>query len=108
MLRIAQMRPTSAIGELRLRGVRLIQRLMRRRANAPDALLGTMSNEASRADRAYAAISGYRPHHYDGAITLIASSSDRSSGPGSIPSSAASACRAAWNAASASDCRPAR
>ena len=75
--RIVRMHPVKAISELRLRGVRLIQRLMRRRTDAPDPLPEETSNEATMRGRAHTAIAGYRPRSYDGPMTLIASSIDR-------------------------------
>jgi thioesterase domain-containing protein len=77
LARIMRMRPTRAIGEFRLRAVRLIQRLMRRRAAAPDRLRVQTSDDATMAPRAYAAMAGYRPRSYDGPMTLIASLVDR-------------------------------
>jgi thioesterase domain-containing protein len=78
LARIMRMPPTRAIGELRLRAGRLIQRLMRRRrAAAPDPLRVQTSDEAIMAPRAYAAMAGYRPSFYDGPMTLIASLTDR-------------------------------
>jgi thioesterase domain-containing protein len=77
LLRIGRMRPASALGELRLRGVRLIQRVMRRDLDAPDPLRAETSDDATIGGRARAAISGYRPRFYDGRVTLVASSIDR-------------------------------
>lgn len=77
LLRIVRMRPGKAIAEFRMRGVRLVQRLLRRQADAPDLLRATDSDEASMLSRAYAAISGYRPRFYNGPMTLVASSIDR-------------------------------
>jgi thioesterase domain-containing protein len=72
--RIVRMRPARALGELRHRGVRLVQRLVRRKAGAADTLASESSGMAA---HFYAAIGSYRPRHYDGVMTLIASSVDR-------------------------------
>jgi len=77
LLRIVRMPPAQATGELRLRGVRLIQRVMRRKTDAPDPLRLETSGEATVRGHAYAAIAGYRPRFYDGPMTLVASSIDR-------------------------------
>lgn len=77
LLRIARMRPAKAVGELRLRGVRLMRRLIRRGNTATDPLRAGTSDEAATLRRAYFAIGGYRPRFYDGPLTLIASSIDR-------------------------------
>jgi thioesterase domain-containing protein len=78
VLRIARMRPMRAIGEIRLRSGRLLHRITRRSAGAPDRLNGgTADQMTAAAARAYVAIAGYRPRHYDGRITLIASSIDQ-------------------------------
>jgi thioesterase domain-containing protein len=75
--RIGRMRPTSALAELRLRGVHLIQRVMRRNVEAPDPLQAATMDAVTLGGRARAAISGYRPRYYDGRVTLVASSIDR-------------------------------
>jgi thioesterase domain-containing protein len=75
LARIVRMRPTKAVGEFYRRGVRLIRRFARRKADASENL--AMSGETLGAQRAYAAIGGYRPRRYDGSMTLIASSVDR-------------------------------
>jgi thioesterase domain-containing protein len=72
--RIARMRPDKAVGELRLRAGRLAKRVLRRKADATDRLHAV---DASMTSQAYAAISGYRPRFYSGAMTLVASSVDR-------------------------------
>jgi thioesterase domain-containing protein len=77
LLRIARMRPVQAVGELRLRSVRLVQRVVRRGSDAADPLRVDTSGEATMRRRAYFAIGGYRPRFYDGPLTLIASSIDR-------------------------------
>ena len=77
LLRIGRMRPASALAELRLRGVRLIQRVMRRNIDAPDPLRAETSDGGTLGGRARVAISGYRPRFYDGRVTLVASSIDR-------------------------------
>ncbi len=77
LLRIMRMRPVRAVGELRLRGTRLIRRVIRRRTAAADPLLVEASDEASMRGRAYGAIGGYRPRFYAGPMTLIASALDR-------------------------------
>jgi thioesterase domain-containing protein len=74
MLRIVRMHPVRAMAELRLRGVRLVQRVRRRRTDAPDPL---RVDEATVQGSASSAISGYPPRFYDGPMTLIASSMDR-------------------------------
>jgi thioesterase domain-containing protein len=84
LLRIARMRPAKAIGELRLRSVRLIQRVMRRRNDGTDPLRADGSDEATMRHRAYFAIGGYRPRFYDGTLTLIASSMDRHFGSDTV------------------------
>jgi thioesterase domain-containing protein len=71
--RIVRMRPHRAVGELFRRGVRLFQRFARRTDMAENVPMG---GETANAQRAYAAIGGYRPRPYDGSITLIASSVD--------------------------------
>lgn len=76
LVRIAQLPPAQAIGELRLRGVRLIQRLSRRRTDTADPLPVDVPAEAVVRGNALAAIGGYRPRFYDGPMTLIASSMD--------------------------------
>jgi thioesterase domain-containing protein len=77
LLRIVRMPPRQAVGELGRRGARLLQRLRRRNADAPDPLQVSDDELPGVRGHALAAISGYRPHHYDGDITLIASSADR-------------------------------
>jgi thioesterase domain-containing protein len=77
LLRIVRMPPRQAVGELSRRGVRLLQRLRRRNADAPDPLAAVDDGLPAVRGNALAAISGYRPHHYDGDVTLIASSADR-------------------------------
>jgi thioesterase domain-containing protein len=76
LVRIGRMRPASAAAELRHRGTRLIQRVLRRNVNAPDRLRGEATDDITTADRALQAISGYRPRFYPGPATLIASSID--------------------------------
>jgi thioesterase domain-containing protein len=77
LLRIVRMRPVQAIAEFRLRGARLVQRVVRRRTDGPDPLRMDTADRTATAGRAYAAIGGYRPRFYDGSMTLIASSVDR-------------------------------
>ena len=77
MLRIVRMPPGQAIGELRVRGDRLIRRLRRRRTGAPDPLRIDLPAASAVRANALSAISGYRPRFYDGTLTLIASSTDR-------------------------------
>ncbi|MFF5290820.1 thioesterase domain-containing protein [Paractinoplanes globisporus] len=77
LLRIVRLPPREAVGELRRRGVRLLQRLRRRNADTPDPL--RVSDEPDAPDvrvNALTAIGGYRPQHYDGDVTLIASAED--------------------------------
>lgn len=74
---ILRMPPAKAFGELRRRGVRLIQRVMRRRVDAPDRLSWDTNGEATAFVQAHAAMAGYRPRFYDGAITLVGPSVDR-------------------------------
>jgi thioesterase domain-containing protein len=76
LLRIARMRPPQAVAELRLRGVRLIQRVLRRSTDAPIPLQ-TRTSDIGFSRCALSALAGYRPRFYDGTITLIASSVDR-------------------------------
>jgi hypothetical protein len=71
------MPPVQAVGELRLRGARLIRRVRRRDTDAPDTLWTDEADEAAAIRNALSAISGYRPRFYDGPMTLIASSTDR-------------------------------
>ena len=80
LVRIGRMRPASAAAELGHRGTRLIQRVLRRNANAPDRLRGEATDDLTAADRALQAISGYRPRFYPGPATLIASSIDHQFG----------------------------
>jgi thioesterase domain-containing protein len=75
LVRIARMRPTSAVTELRMRGVRLSQRLVRRRTDTPDPLKAPTDSTAM-GSRARSAMAGYRPRFYDGPLTLIAASVD--------------------------------
>jgi thioesterase domain-containing protein len=75
--RIARLRPDKAVGELGRRGVRLFQRFLRRRGDAPDRLRIEASPEEVMRIRAMTALGGYRPTFYDGAMTLMASSVDR-------------------------------
>ena len=77
LLRIGRMRPASALAEVRLRGIRLIQRVMRRNIDAPDPLRAETADGATLGGRARVAISGYCPRFYSGRVTLIASSIDR-------------------------------
>jgi thioesterase domain-containing protein len=84
LLRIARMRPTKAIGEAGRRGVRLIQRLLRRTNDARDPL-PAQSDASSMAGRAYSAITRYRPRVYDGSMVLIASSNNRQFGCDTVP-----------------------
>ncbi|HKT05775.1 MAG TPA: thioesterase domain-containing protein [Rugosimonospora sp.] len=77
LLRIVRMNPVRAAGELRLRGVRLVRRVVRRGTDTPEAVRMESSDEASVRGRAYSAISGYRPRFYPGHATLIASAKDR-------------------------------
>jgi len=77
LVRIVRLPPLQAAGEIRRRGGRLLQRVRRRRTDAPDPLRPAEAAVADTTANALAAISGYRPRFYDGAITLIASSSDR-------------------------------
>jgi thioesterase domain-containing protein len=74
---ILRMPPAKALGELRRRAVRLIQRMMRRKVNGPDRLTWDTNGEATTQARAHAVISAYRPRFYDGSITLIGPSIDR-------------------------------
>ncbi len=76
LVRIARMPPARAAGEIRRRGVRLGQRVLRRRAGSTD-VLRLEDPGTSRSARAYAAIGGYRPRPYPGGVTLIASAVDR-------------------------------
>jgi ATP-grasp domain len=57
--------------------VRLFQRFLRRRGDAPDRLQIEASPEEIMRIRAMTAIGGYRPTFYDGSMTLMASSVDR-------------------------------
>jgi len=75
--RIVRLRPDKAIGEIGRRGTRLIQRFLRRRGDGPDRLKIEASPEEIMRIRAIAAIGGYRPARYDGAMTLMASMVDR-------------------------------
>ena len=75
LARIVRLPPAQAVGELRHRSTRLIQRFTRRRSETADDPL--KAGETAAGTRAYAAISGYRPRYYPGPVTLIASVSDR-------------------------------
>jgi thioesterase domain-containing protein len=77
LLRIARLRPVDAIAELRLRAVRLTQRVIRRNTDAPDPLSTQTSDETTFWNSAAAALAAYRPRFYDGSVTLIASLIDR-------------------------------
>lgn len=79
LVRIVRLPPRQALGELRHRGGRLLQRLRRRNTDSPDPLRAaeSASPEPSLGATALLAISGYRPRFYDGTLTLIASSVDR-------------------------------
>ena len=78
LVRIAGLPPREGYAELRHRSLRLVQRVIRRRSDtAADPL---QSGETPYGIRAYAAVSGYRPRHYPGSITLILATSDRHSG----------------------------
>ena len=77
LLRMVRMHPTQALGELRVRGVRLFQRVMRRTTDAPDPLPPDAPAEATMSARAVSALSSYRPRFFDGRMMLIASSIDR-------------------------------
>jgi thioesterase domain-containing protein len=78
LLRIARLQPREAIAELRLRGGRLIQRVVRRNnTEAPDPLRLPAVDDGTFWDCASAALAGYRPRLYDGRVTLIASLVDR-------------------------------
>ena len=75
--RIVRLRPDKAVAEIGRRSVRLVQRFLRRRADGPDRLKIEASPEETMRIRAMAAIGGYRPSYYDGAMTLMASMVDR-------------------------------
>ena len=75
LIHIAQMRPTKAFAELRMRGERLTHRVIRRNANADDPLLAATDNTPM-GTRARIAMAGYRPRLYDGPLTLIAASTN--------------------------------
>jgi len=77
LARIVRMRPLAALSELRLRGGRLVQRLLRRNADAPDSLHDVASAETLSAGYAYQSMGAYRPETYPGTLTLIATSRDR-------------------------------
>jgi thioesterase domain-containing protein len=77
LLRMVRMHPTQAIGELRVRGVRLFQRVMRRTTDAPDLLPQDAPAKATMSARAVSALSDYPPRFFDGRMMLIASSIDR-------------------------------
>lgn len=74
LARIVRMRPHRAVGEVFRRGVRLIQRFARRSDLSENVPMG---GDTADAQRAYAAIAGYRPRRFEGSITVIASSVDR-------------------------------
>lgn len=76
LLRIVRLPPREALGELRHRGGRLLQRLRRRDTESSDALNTVESAEPTMAETALQAIGGYRPEFYDGDLTLIASAVD--------------------------------
>ena len=73
LIHIAQMRPTKAFAELRMRGERLTHRVIRRTANADDPLVAA-TDSTPMGTRARIAMAGYRPRLYDGPLTLIAAS----------------------------------
>jgi thioesterase domain-containing protein len=73
--RIARMPPRAAISETRVRGARLMKRVVRRGDTTADVLHADAEDDA--VGRAYRAIGRYRPRFYDGRITLIVSSADR-------------------------------
>jgi thioesterase domain-containing protein len=75
--RIAGLGPREGLAELRLRAGRLVQRVVRRNAEAPDPLLTQAPDDGTFVTFAYAALAGYRPRFYDGRATLIASVFDR-------------------------------
>ncbi|NUT20958.1 MAG: hypothetical protein HOV77_17395 [Hamadaea sp.] len=75
--RIVRMRPLAAIAEIRLRGVRLLRRLVRRNAKTPDAVRDVASAETLSALYAYRSMAAYQPRTYPGTLTLIATSQDR-------------------------------
>ncbi len=75
---IVRLPPHRAVGQLWLRSRRLVQRFARRLNPATDPLHeGQASERDQMVARAYAAIAGYRPRWYDGAMTVIASANSR-------------------------------
>ena len=77
LVHIAQSSPANAVGELRVRGVRLMQRVRRRNPDALDPLGADPTGEGMMRHRARSAIAGYRPRFFDGQMTLIVASTDR-------------------------------
>jgi len=77
LLRIVRMPPRQAVREFRLRGGRLIQRVVRRNVDAADGLPVDAADATPMGVIARSAIGAYRPRFYPGSITLIASSIDR-------------------------------
>ncbi|MEV6965168.1 thioesterase domain-containing protein [Hamadaea sp. NPDC051192] len=77
LARIVRMRPLAALAEVRLRGVRLIRRLVRRNAKTADSVRDVASAETHSARYAYQSMAAYRPRTYPGTLTLIATSRDR-------------------------------
>jgi thioesterase domain-containing protein len=77
--RIVRLRPLAALSELRLRGTRLLRRLLRRTssASASDSLPDVANAETLSALHAYKAMAAYRPRTYPGTMTLIATLRDR-------------------------------
>jgi thioesterase domain-containing protein len=75
--RIAHLGPRDGFRELRFRSARLVRRVMRRNADAPDLLLTGLSDGEAFGGVAAAAMSAYQPRYYPGTVTLIASSNDR-------------------------------
>ena len=77
LIRIAHMHPTMAAAELRMRGHRLIGRIVRRRQDGQDSLTAVDGGTAM-SNRARTAMAAYRPRFYDGGpLTLITASNDR-------------------------------
>ena len=75
LLRIMRLHPGAAVRELWLRAVNLIERVMRRKRDAPDRL--HPASAVTMRGRAVDAMAGYRPRFYDGPVTLFAASLDR-------------------------------
>lgn len=75
--RIARTDRSVAIGELRQRSARLVERVARRYVDAGDQRRAEAQDELTIRRRAEYALSRYRPRFYDGRVTLITSSRDR-------------------------------